>query len=275
MFTNTIKYQDTDFGRIKNSKSNTPLVFNGETSGIAIKYAIAGKEIYTVNNKQIPLYKGQFVILKTNVAYRVSASNTYTEGLCLDISSKLFDDTIEDVLENNLLFNMPFSGVLSTQLGNALSTFSGQDFDYNPIHIISSLKDELLDFQKDLVLLKNALATSTKKTETQKHLIAKLLKTREYIHYHFSHKITLDALATTAGLSKYHLSRIFKECFNISPQKMQEQLRMEKAKKLVLKNTISLTDITYQLGYTDLAAFSKTFNNHHHFPPSQYLKNIK
>jgi AraC-like DNA-binding protein len=58
----------------------------------------------------------------------------------------------------------------------------------------------------------------------------------------------------------------------MTPLQMQEQLRMEKAKELLYSDCISLTSIAYQLGYTDLASFSKRFKKYYKIAPSQYIK---
>ncbi|WP_159025481.1 AraC family transcriptional regulator [Aquimarina sp. Aq78] len=237
---------------------------------------VEGKEHYKTNRNQLDVYKSQFIILRENVDYEVYSKNINTKGFCLDINPGLLDIEISDFLKNDLLFNQPFSGTLSIALGKSLydfsNTISGYDFVQEPIRIITNFKDDLLSFQKDLAIIEDSLQKITTKIHTQKLLVSKLFKAREYIHLYYSHKIPLSALASISGISKYHFARVFKICFKMTPLQMQEKLRMEKAKELLHDDRISLTSIAYQLGYTDLSSFSKRFKKYYKMPPSQYIK---
>lgn len=203
-------------------------------------------------------------------------NNLIAKGFCLDINPELLGIEISGFLKNDLLFNHPFSGILSTSLGKSLYDFSNTstrcNFAQESIGIITSFKDDLLNFQKDLTVIGSSLQNITKRIHTQKLLVSKLFKAREYIYLYYSHKISLSTLAYISGISKYHFARVFKICFKMTPLQMQEQLRMEKAKELLYSDCISLTSIAYQLGYTDLASFSKRFKKYYKIPPSQYIK---
>ncbi|WP_143918516.1 helix-turn-helix transcriptional regulator [Aquimarina algiphila] len=204
------------------------------------------------------------------------AKNIYTGGCCLDINPELLNIEVSDFLDNDLLFNQPFSGVLSTQLGTSLNNFSNAfsifDFKKDAINIIHDFKEDLLGFHREMNIIGNAVQCITKRVETQKLLISKLFKAREYIHRYYTHKITLKVLAEVSGISKFHFARVFKNCFKMTPLEMQEQLRMKKAEELILKDHISLTSIAYQLGYTDLALFSKRFKKYYKISSSLYIK---
>ncbi|WP_108808130.1 helix-turn-helix domain-containing protein [Aquimarina spinulae] len=251
-----------------------PTIYNGKTTGIALKYVIEGKEHYKTNINRLNVHKGQFIILRENIDYEVYSKNINTQGFCLDINPELLDVEISDFLKNDLLFNQPFSGILSTSLGKSLYNFTNTTttakFAQKPIEVITKFKDDLLCFQNDLTMLGNALQNITKRVNTQKLLVSKLFEAREYIHLYYAHKISLSTLAGISGISKYHFARVFKICFKMTPLQMQEQLRMEKARELLHSGKISLTSIAYQLGYTDLASFSKRFKKYYKISPSQY-----
>ncbi len=202
------------------------------------------------------------------------AKNIQTGGFCLDINPELLHIELSDFLDNDLLFNQPFSGVLPMQLGKSLYDFSNAfsiyNFKQDSIDIIQIFKENLLNFHREMNIIGDAVQGITKKVNTQKSLISKLFKAREYIHRYYTHKITLDVLAKVSGISKFHFARVFKNCFSKTPLEMQEQLRMEKAKTLIHKDHISLTSIADQLGYTDLALFSKRFKKYYKIPPSRY-----
>lgn len=88
------------------------------------------------------------------------------------------------------------------------------------------------------------------------------------VHKHLS----LAELAQYANMSKYHLVRLFKNTFGISPIQYHQKLRIQKAKQLILYTPFSLTEISQQLGFNSISSFSRCFKKIDGFPPSLYRK---
>jgi len=122
--------------------------------------------------------------------------------------------------------------------------------------------------------LNDRLSIQTKKINTQRDILIKLFSSKNFIHQNFDQKIKLDELARYTGISKYHFLRLFKLCFQQSPQELQDKLRMKKAIELITSTTSPLSPIAYDLGYLDLANFSKKFKNQYGVSPSEYRKTI-
>ncbi len=260
----------SDYGRMNISHINSSLTYEGRTSGIALKYVIEGRECYEIDGNQFGLNKGQFILLKEEVNYKLFTENISTDGFCLDINPELLGTCF---LKDDLIYNQPFSGAMSLELGKSLYNTFNTPIDYNignPINFINSFSTHLINFQKEILTIKDALKHTTKKADTQKILISRLLIAKEYIHINYANDIPLDKLACISRISKYYFARIFKNCFKTTPWEMQNQLRMEKAIKLLKNDCISLTSIAYQLGYSDLASFSKRFKQYYTIPPSQF-----
>jgi len=93
-----------------------------------------------------------------------------------------------------------------------------------------------------------------------------------YIHNNFSTDISLDQVAGTAGLSKYHFSRIFKEVTGLTYQSYLNRVRIEQAKKLLGDKALSITDTGYAVGYSDLTHFERIFKKLTGITPSQFRR---
>ncbi len=91
-----------------------------------------------------------------------------------------------------------------------------------------------------------------------------------YIKSHFSEKLTLDSLCNEVGLSKYYFLRKFKECVGCTPLEYTNLLRIEHAKKLLLKGDIEIGEISELCGFNDFSYFSKTFKSYAGCTPSTY-----
>jgi YesN/AraC family two-component response regulator len=91
-----------------------------------------------------------------------------------------------------------------------------------------------------------------------------------YIHNNFSTEIRLDRVAGTAGISKYHFSRCFKEATGLTYQSYLNRVRIEQAKKMLEEDGLSITDTGYAVGYSDLTHFERIFKKLTGATPSQY-----
>jgi transcriptional regulator GlxA family with amidase domain len=70
--------------------------------------------------------------------------------------------------------------------------------------------------------------------------------------------IPLDELAAYAGISKFHLSRLFVRYLGRPPQRFHSELRLVRAKQL-LRSGQRGADVAYALGFADQAHLSRRF----------------
>ncbi|WP_235206882.1 AraC family transcriptional regulator [Paenibacillus tyrfis] len=81
---------------------------------------------------------------------------------------------------------------------------------------------------------------------------------KEYIHAHYTDRITLEILEHVAGISRYHLIRLYKKSTHLPPHAYQNLLRINHAKK-ELKNGRPIAEIAVDTGFYDQSHFAKAF----------------
>jgi AraC family transcriptional regulator len=81
----------------------------------------------------------------------------------------------------------------------------------------------------------------------------------ELLSENLSGRIRLSQLAAECGLSVSHFARSFKASFGVSAHGWLVQRRIERSQELLMRTGRSLADIADQAGFTDQAAFSRTF----------------
>jgi AraC-like DNA-binding protein len=81
----------------------------------------------------------------------------------------------------------------------------------------------------------------------------------ELLSENLSGRIRLSQLAAECGLSISHFARSFKASFGVSAHRWLVQRRIERSQELLMHTGGSLADIADQAGFTDQAAFSRTF----------------
>ena len=96
-------------------------------------------------------------------------------------------------------------------------------------------------------------------------------KVQDYIEQHIGQAMSIEDLANAAGFSKYHFSRIFQSMLHESPAQYVNRIRMEYALFLLAHRTDkNMTDIAFELGFTDSAVFSRAFKNFYGVSPREY-----
>ena len=85
-------------------------------------------------------------------------------------------------------------------------------------------------------------------------------------------RISLEALANAAGLSRFHFSRVFRKHIGMSPAAYVERSRIERAKTMMRIGQLSLADIAYAVGFSDQSHFTRRFRLHEDCTPSDYCR---
>src|SRR4030067_2471094 len=106
--------------------------------------------------------------------------------------------------------------------------------------------------QKDFKTDKFIKSTGTEKIN---HCID-FLHTLGYIEKNLTGDIDLENIASKAYLSKYHFCRLFKKRVGISPMKFVSFMRIERAKKLLRKDDITISTVAISVGFNDLSRFT-------------------
>jgi AraC family transcriptional regulator len=82
----------------------------------------------------------------------------------------------------------------------------------------------------------------------------------ELLSENLSGRIRLSELAAECDLSISHFARSFKASFGVSAHRWLVQRRIERAQELLIETHDSLADIADQAGFSDQAAFTRTFH---------------
>lgn len=97
----------------------------------------------------------------------------------------------------------------------------------------------------------------------------KLALVLDLIENDLSQDLSLKILAATAGLSEYHFLRMFKQSTGYTPHQYVISQRIERAKELLKKTDMSITEIAYLLGFSSSAHFTHHFRRKTGVTPSE------
>ena len=93
-----------------------------------------------------------------------------------------------------------------------------------------------------------------------------------YMQEHLSEEISLSVLAEEFHLNPQYISQLFKNEIGVGFLAYLTNIRIEKAKKLLLSTALSVTEISLLAGYSDYRVFTKVFKKTEGITPSQFRR---
>lgn len=181
---------------------------------------------------------------------------------CINIKPEIMKKTVFEITGKNYLpkFNQPV--IFRSELVPLLQK----------LHYI--IMEEELDFKKEELFF--FLIEQLIEEHTEPNLQSNLENTNieiqavcDYLENNYAEHIVLDELSTIAGMNKYSLLRNFTKLKGITPYRYLENIRVNKAKKLLEKG-VEPIDAAIQTGFVDQSHFTNFFKNFIGLTPKQY-----
>ena len=95
-----------------------------------------------------------------------------------------------------------------------------------------------------------------------------------YLQEHLAEEISLSVLAEQFHLNPQYISQLFKSEIGVNFLVYLTNIRMERAKKLLLSTALSIAEVAEQSGYGDYRVFTKVFKKSEGITPSQYRRDF-
>lgn len=92
----------------------------------------------------------------------------------------------------------------------------------------------------------------------------------KYIIDNMKEEMDLERIAAKFNLSSYYFSRTFKEVLGYNFSDYINIIRINRAKKLLKNDSMSIKEICYSLGYSDPNYFSKVFKKYEGLSPTEF-----
>jgi AraC-like DNA-binding protein len=122
---------------------------------------------------------------------------------------------------------------------------------------LRQLLARVLQAQNDALRQSDALPA--RRASTRQELWRRLNRGRDFIHARFASALTLPEIAAAACLSPFHFLRGFKAVFRVTPHEYLSACRVERAKFLLERTDLPVTEICFSVGFESLGSFSSWF----------------
>ncbi|WP_306323268.1 MULTISPECIES: helix-turn-helix domain-containing protein [unclassified Streptomyces] len=104
------------------------------------------------------------------------------------------------------------------------------------------------------------------------HLIEYAVNT---IRERYNEPLSLDELAQSAMVSKFHFLRTFRRVTGVTPGRFLSAVRLQEAKRLLLSTPLNVSNISVQVGYSSTGSFTRRFTESVGCSPTQYRQRAR
>jgi AraC family transcriptional regulator len=94
----------------------------------------------------------------------------------------------------------------------------------------------------------------------------------EFIEENLAEDISLATLAELVNLSLYHFARAFKQSFGVPPHRYHMARRMDRARSLLQRSALSVTEIGIQIGFRETSSFTRAYRKFAGIAPGEYRR---
>ena len=95
-----------------------------------------------------------------------------------------------------------------------------------------------------------------------------LIRVAQLMEENIEKPLSLDKIAKATGLSRRQIERLFKRDLNCVPKRFYLEMRLRRARELLLQTAMPIMDVTTACGFQSPPHFSKCYRNQFGYPPS-------
>ena len=100
----------------------------------------------------------------------------------------------------------------------------------------------------------------------------RLLRARDAMDRAYAEPLDVRTVAAIAHVSEAHFSRSFRATFGETPHRYLQRRRVERSMFLLRESERNVTDVCFDVGFTSLGTFSRTFHRIVGETPSGYRR---
>lgn len=228
------------------------------------------KNKYSGNPPSIQIFKGKLNIetfypgrTKFNSIFIGIDSDKLAKTLGLNIDNEIFRNIITS--EQSILFEE----LLSPKIQQVA------------IEIIQTdVPDSLTDFffkikAEELICLtlKELFKREHQTTHALNQIdVQKIYKVRDLILNNIAAPPIIKHLASEVGMSESKFKRLFKQIFGDSLFSYYQKFRMKEASRLLKENKMTVSEVGFKMGFSNLSHFAKAFEEHIGIKPKSFQK---
>lgn len=165
-------------------------------------------------------------------------------------------------------------GAIITEVGNIYSSGGASSLWNLVLYLIEKYSDRetaiLISKNFALDIDRNSQAVFAIFKGQKKHPDAEIIKVQDYIEKNYTEKIAIDELAAIVNSGRRTFERRFRQATNNTPLEYIQRVRIEAAKRFFEASRKNVSEVMFDVGYTDTKAFRDIFKKVTGLTPVEY-----
>ncbi len=253
---------------------------------IEIAYVFSGQCTHFVENESFLMREGDLCVLSPNSMHTIVATSDDSVIINILFSKELFNSSFLQMMKEKHILTNFFQDVLFRKIVSPYIIFpTGKDKKIHEIiynmHIENELKEyaykeslELYVKQLFIHIIRKyedlAIVSDPIENIKENNLISILA----YISANYS-QVSLKDVAKSFNYNEGYLGRLIKKYTGKTFATIISEIQMSHAKQLIEDTSMSLTEISQEIGCFDLSHFNRKFKKIYGKSPDEYRKDIR
>ncbi|WEZ85426.1 AraC family transcriptional regulator (plasmid) [Rhizobium sp. 32-5/1] len=252
--------------------------YRGRNAGTSLAIAASGTKLVSVENERFVNDASRFLVLHGERPYDAVVEGSEEEpyiALKLQLPPELVAKTLIEYAETG--YSQPqadmtipaFCDVLTPDLATSLLRL---------IRALDDPADCLMlapSYLREICyrLLRSEAAGVLRASITSDDV--KLVRAMRFIEEGASSRLTVADVAAEVAMSPSHFAHRFRTCVGVSPMRYRAQVRLERARLLLLNTAATVSRAAEEAGYASDAHFSRDFKELFGVSPRAYVRDMQ
>ena len=193
------------------------------------------------------------------------------DTLAADIEDPFLDPVTDDATFAHLLIE----GKHSDPIGMIFEKYPVNCVD--AVHFDTQKLDTMIarfeeSGRRDEALLREIVTLIRRAPHFEKNVSPIVIRAKEYIDSHLAEDFSVSELAEGLGISRYYLAHLFKDVTGTGITEYRNEMRLTRAKHLLVNTAKSIGDIAQELGFCTAAYFAEVFARSEKVSPGEFRK---
>ena len=241
---------------------------------------VQGPVLFQIDQHSFNAETGEIYFINSCQVHSVASSpgvNCVIQGMVFDKTLLFSQENLEmrhllslflrsEKVENRYVQSHPLWAELNEEMDKAYQEYTLEEVghEYNILSCVYRIIVPMLR------LYKQDLNASPPRHYANQYM--RLKPAIDYMEEHLADKVYMETVCQKVNMSLYYFSSLFKKVFGMPPVQYLIQLRINHAKRLLLDEERSVTEIAELCGFCNINYFDKVFKEKSGFTPMDFRK---
>lgn len=236
-------------------------------------YVISGSCGYYINNKYVVIHQGEGLFVNARQRHLIETTDEDCKLYCLMFhpvimcsSEYITRNYVMPVIESEKLSymilseNNPRDMRMLQRIADMEQYIFSETGHMHVMRLIYDIWDGIFS---------SIVCDSSEKVNSNKDLVS-MKRMVTFIHQNYTHTIKLSDICRAGNVGKTKCNQLFSMHYNLTPMEYLRNYRIDKGAKMLEITDMSITEIAYEIGFTDGSYFAKVFHQQIGCSPQNY-----